>query len=84
MPSEIVLEDCLNQQKKLYFLIKEEDFPIEAVQLIQNQLDVFTSYKKSYTQKDLIEIAEDIIEQYNGTLIPFKLYKVSFNRRHKN
>jgi hypothetical protein len=82
MPSVVVLKDCLGKSKilykDLYFLIKEEDFPIEAVQLIQDQVKQFTQTNDEYTRDDLVALAEDIIERYKGTLIPFKLYLVSY------
>jgi len=81
VPMMIELTDCSNQQK-LYFLIEEETFSVEALQLMQNQLNSFTLRGK-YTKEQLIDIAEDIIEQYNGTLMPFTLYKVPFNNKLK-
>lgn len=82
MPSVIALKDCLDETRvklrDLYFLVKEEDFPIEAIQLLQNQVKEFIKTEKTYTREDIIEIAEDIIEEYKGTLIPFKLYLVSY------
>jgi hypothetical protein len=80
MPTVIALKQDQTDKKvkDLYFLIKEEEFPVEAVQLIQNQIKDFINEAKSWSREDLIAIAENIIEEYNGTLIPFKLYLVSY------
>jgi hypothetical protein len=82
MPSVIVLKDCLGntkeKQKDLYFLVKEEDFPMEGVLAIQTQIKQYIKDSDEYTRDDLVVIAEEIIEQYGGTLIPFKLYLVSY------
>jgi hypothetical protein len=79
MPSVIILKDQNETPlRDLCFLIKEEDFPIEAVQLIQNQVKQFISDEKKYTEEELIAIVEEITAEYSGTLIPFKLYFVSY------
>jgi len=81
MPSVIVLQDSrdiVEKLKNLYFLVREEDFPVEAVQFVQNQIVEFTKDHPSCTRDDLIELVEDIVEEYAGTLIPFKLYLVHY------
>lgn len=82
MPSVIRLHDCLDEtrdkQRDLYFLVKEEDFPANAVYKIQYRIEEFIKVEKTYTREKLIEIAEDVIEEYKGTIIPFKLYDVSY------
>ncbi|KKH50167.1 hypothetical protein [Methanosarcina sp. 1.H.A.2.2] len=82
MPSVIALKDCLGntkeKQKDLYFLVKEEDFPMEGVIAIQTQIKQFIKETDEYTRDDLIAIVEEVIDEYYGTLIPFKLYLVSY------
>lgn len=78
VPSAIVLKDDRKQVSDIYLLIVEEDFPIEAVQLIQNQIKEFIKDNESYTREELIAIAEELVEEYNGSLVNFKLYLVSY------
>ena len=78
IPSAIVLKDDRKQVSDIYLLIVEEDFPIEAVQLIQNQIKEFIKDNESYTREELIAIAEELVEEYNGSLVNFKLYLVSY------
>lgn len=82
MPSVIVLRDLLDErdirQNDLYFLVKEENFPIEAIQFIQNEIKKFIKENENYTREELIAITEDIVEEYNGTLVNFKLYLVAY------
>lgn len=78
MPSAIVLKDDRKQVSDIYLLIVEEDFPIEAVQLIQNQIKAFIKDNETYTREELIAIAEELVEEYNGSLVNFKLYLVSY------
>jgi len=78
MPSVIILKDDRKQVSDIHLLIVEEDFPIEAVQLIQNQVKAFIKDNPSYTKEELITIAEEITDEYNGSLVNFKLYLVSY------
>ena len=83
MPAVIALKDCVdsadNPISDMYFLIMEQDFPYQAVELLQQRIRDFTQLEKNYTKEDIIAIAEGTIAEYNGTLIPFVLYLVSCN-----
>jgi len=51
---------------------------MEAVLAIQTQIKQYIKDADEYTRADLMVIAEEILEQYGGTLIPFKLSLVSY------
>lgn len=62
----------------VYLLVKEQNFPIEGVELIKYRIKEGLKSGENLTQEDIIAIAELTVEEFNGTLIPFILYNVLY------
>jgi hypothetical protein len=62
----------------IFLLVKEQDFPIEAVELIKYRIEEGLKSNEISTIEDILAIAEITIEENNGTLIPFILYNVLY------
>lgn len=74
MPIIFVLKK--ETEREIYFLIKETFFPIEGVELLKTRLSNHVKFNKDWTREELIVIAEDTIEEYDCTLVPFTLFSI--------
>jgi hypothetical protein len=81
MPVIIVLENTQNTKKDIsnlvFFLLKEEKFPIEGLKEIQDRIQSILPYSDT-TKEDVILIAEDFIKEYGGTVMPYSLYIIKY------
>jgi hypothetical protein len=65
-------------EREIYFLIQESFFPLEGVQLLKTRLTNHIKFSDSWTRAELIIIAENTIEEYGGTIVPFTLFNVKY------
>ena len=67
-----------NAERDIYFLIKENYFPLEGVQLLKTRLTNHVKFEEDWTREELVQIAKDTIEEYGATNIPFTLFHVKY------
>jgi len=65
-------------EREIFFLLKENFFPLEAVQLLKTRLSNHIQFNEDWTREELVQIAEMTIEEYGGTMIPFTLFNVKY------
>lgn len=81
MPAVIALRNLETPEHNLgdvYLLVKEQNFPVEAVELIKFRIKEGLKSGEILIKEDILAIAEITIEEYNGTIIPFALYNVLY------
>ena len=76
MPIIFVLRS--DTEREIYFLVKENFFPLEGVQLLKTRLTNHVKYTEDWTREELVQIAEMTIEEYDCTLIPFTLFNIKY------
>lgn len=65
-------------EREIYFLIQESFFPLEGVQLLKTRLSNHMKFNSDWTREELIVIAENTIEEYDCTIVPFTLFNVKY------
>lgn len=76
MPIIFVLKT--EKEREMYFLIKEGYFPLEGIDLLKNRLSNHIKFNDEWTRKELMVIAEDTIEEYGCTLVPFTAFSIRY------
>lgn len=76
MPMIFALES--EKERDIYFLVKENFFPIEGAELLKMRLSNHVKFNDDWTREELIKLAEDTLSEYGCTLIPFTLFKIRY------
>lgn len=69
--------DTDNTIESIFFLLKEETFPREGLEMIQQRIKNAITFD-NVSKEELFQIAKDTIEEYKSTIIPFSLYIIKF------
>jgi len=76
MPIIFVLKN--ENERDIYFLIKESYIMPEALELLQTRLSNHIKFNEEWTRDELVVIAEDTLDEYDCTLIPFTLFSIQY------
>jgi recombinational DNA repair protein RecR len=76
VPIIIILNPKSVGFREVYFLIKEQVFPIEGIRLLKTRCENLLKFEENYTIDDIIAIAEETIEEFGGTCYPFTAFKL--------
>lgn len=67
-----------DEERDVYFLIKESYFPIEGVQLLKTRLSNYIKFEENWKREDLVQLAKDTIEEYGCTCMPYTLFYIKY------
>jgi len=74
----VILRLFHENERDIFFLLKESFFPLESVQLLKVLLSNHVQFTEDWKREELIQIAEMTIEEYGGTMIPFTLFNIKY------
>ena len=79
MPTVIVLQDIFGKApfETLYFLLKEDLFPVDGLKLIQQKVREEVACGQ-IVQENIINIVEDTIGELGYTILPYSLYVIKY------
>lgn len=67
-----------DEDRDIYFIIKATYFPIDGIELLKDKLSDYIIFTEHRVREDIVDIVEETIEEYGGTLIPFTAFIIQY------
>lgn len=66
--------------KPIFFLLKEDKFPIEGLKDLKGGMEIALEDPDAAFE-DVLNLAESIIKEHYGTMMPFSLYRITYSKK---
>lgn len=84
MPTIILLKNIIEspkieEQRDLCVLVKEGQFPVKRIELMRQRINSHIAVNRdTWTHEEILLIAEETVEEFGGTIMPFEQYTVAY------